>query len=392
MNSANRLFPPGRLQWLDAARGLALFGMIVTHIFSLSTDDLEPTWAVVFAGRSSALFAVLAGFSLVLASRSRALSTLGKAIAAAVIRGIIIFAIGLVLGTVSTRLAIILTVYGFLFIAASVLLPLRGRTLAALAAVWLVASPLVSHAVRAHWQLEQDFNVPSLDSLYDPAGLLQSVVLTGYYPALQWMSYILVGMALAHVPWSRQTAITASAVGLGTAIMASAISSLLLVSRGWEVLSASAAEEPGLLEQATTYGNWGTVPTDTAWWLAVNGPHTGTPPDLVGTAGVAVAVIGVFCLLFTSFPVLAPRLLLPLTAPGSMALTAYSLHVVLLEMTAGMAPTQEYVTHALVLIGIAMVWKALISRRGPLETAIAAIVRLAARGKRTRRAQVDRVG
>ncbi|PMC96731.1 hypothetical protein CJ199_16520, partial [Brevibacterium paucivorans] len=81
--------------------------------------------------------------------------------------------------------------------------------------------------------------------------------------------------------------------------------------------------------------------------------------------------IGLFCLLFTSFPTLAPRLLLPLTAPGSMALTAYSLHVVLLEMTAGMAPTQEYVAHALVLIGIAVVWKALISRRGPLETAIA---------------------
>src|SRR5690606_24108431 len=108
----------------------------------------------------------------------------------------------------------ILTVYGFLFIVASALLPLRGRTLAALAAVWLVVSPLVSHAVRAHWQLEQDLIVPRLNSLYDPVGLLQSLALTGYYPALQWMSYILVGMVLAHVPWSRQTAIAASATGL----------------------------------------------------------------------------------------------------------------------------------------------------------------------------------
>ena len=125
MNPIDRVFPQGRLLWIDAARGSALFGMVVTHVYRLNTDDFEPTWAVMFAGRSSALFAVLAGFSLVLASQSRSLSTPGKAIAAAVVRGVIIFTVGLLLGTISTRLAIILTVYGFLFIAASVLLPLR---------------------------------------------------------------------------------------------------------------------------------------------------------------------------------------------------------------------------------------------------------------------------
>lgn len=379
MNPIDRVFPQGRLLWIDAARGSALFGMVVTHVYRLNTDDFEPTWAVMFAGRSSALFGVLAGFSLVLASQSRSLSTPGKAIAAAVVRGVIIFTVGLLLGTISTRLAIILTVYGFLFIAASVLLPLRGRTLAALAAVWLVASPFASHAIRAHWQLEQDLAVPSLYSLFDPVGLLQSIVLTGYYPALQWMSYILVGMALAHVRWSRKSAITATAAGLGAAVMAPAVSSLLMVWHGWEVLSASAAEKPGLLEQATLYGNWGTVPTYTPWWLAVSGPHTGTPLDLIGTAGAAAAAIGVFCLLFISFPVAAARLLLPLHAPGSMTLTVYSLHVVLLELTKGMDPTAEYAVHAIVLIGIAVVWKAVISRRGPLEAAASAAVRLTVR-------------
>lgn len=44
-----------------------------------------------------------------------------------------------------------------------------------------------------------------------------------------------------------------------------------------------------------------------------------------------------------------------------------------------MDPTAEYAVHAIVLIGIAVVWKAVISRRGPLEAAASAAVRLTVR-------------
>ena len=30
------------------------------------------------------------------------------------------------------------------------------------------------------------------------------------------------------------------------------------------------------------------MPTDTAWWLAVDAPHTTTPLDLVATGGAAL--------------------------------------------------------------------------------------------------------
>lgn len=379
MSAVSRLLPPGRLLWLDAARGAALFGMMSTHIFELHTADLEPTPAVVFAGRSSALFAVLAGFSLVLSSRSRMRESPGRAQLAAVVRGAVIFFIGLVLGSISTRLAIILTVYGVLFVAASAFLRLRGRTLAILAAVWLIASPFASHAIRAAGSMEPDRAVPGLSSLADPLGLIRAVVLTGYYPALQWMAYILVGMALAHVRWTRRTGFAVLIIGAGLTVMSMGVSTLLLVAGGWEATSASAADQPGLLEQMTIYGNWGTAPTDTLWWLAADGPHTGTPPDLVGTSATAAAVIAALFLVFDLLPTAAPRALSPLHAPGSMALSAYSLHTIMLEITAGESAGAEYAVHAAMLIAVAFLWKALVSRRGPLEAMTAAAVRVAVR-------------
>src|SRR5699024_10763774 len=67
----DRLSPRGRLVGLDVARGIALLAMMVTHIFALGDETGMPTWAAAFAGRASALFAVLAGCSLVLSTRSR---------------------------------------------------------------------------------------------------------------------------------------------------------------------------------------------------------------------------------------------------------------------------------------------------------------------------------
>ena len=37
---------------------------------------------------------------------------------------------------------------------------------------------------------------------------------------------------------------------------------------------------------------YGTTPTDSWWWLAVDAPHSGTPFDLAHTTGTALAVLG----------------------------------------------------------------------------------------------------
>ncbi|MGY2062520.1 heparan-alpha-glucosaminide N-acetyltransferase domain-containing protein, partial [Nocardia gipuzkoensis] len=56
-----------RLIGVDAARGLALIGMMAVHVLPDATDDGDPTWSfTLFGGRASALFAVLAGVSVAL--------------------------------------------------------------------------------------------------------------------------------------------------------------------------------------------------------------------------------------------------------------------------------------------------------------------------------------
>lgn len=55
--------PARRLTGIDAARGVALFGMMSTHIFPLYVPGTveASTTALLFSGRASGLFAVVAG-------------------------------------------------------------------------------------------------------------------------------------------------------------------------------------------------------------------------------------------------------------------------------------------------------------------------------------------
>lgn len=54
--------PSGRLVGVDAARGLALVGLMSVHVLPSSGDETtEPTWShILFSGDSAALFALLA--------------------------------------------------------------------------------------------------------------------------------------------------------------------------------------------------------------------------------------------------------------------------------------------------------------------------------------------
>jgi uncharacterized membrane protein YeiB len=117
------------------------------------------------------------------------------------------------------------------------------------------------------------------------------------------------------------------------------------------------------LDQALVVGlaEIGTTPTGTWWWLAVATPHTATPFDLAATIGSALAVIGL-CLLLLPRPRLWAT---PLVALGGMSLSAYCLHVVLLGTVLPREP-YAFVSHAVVLMLGAVLWRALVGQ-GPLE-------------------------
>ena len=389
-----RLSPDGRLIGLDVARGIALLAMMVTHIFALGDEAGMPTWAAVFAGRASALFAVLAGCSLVLSTRSR-LAVSGRlrdAAPSVLIRAAAIVLIGLCLGSISGLLAVILVNYGIMFALALFFLRLRAGALFAIAGVWMVLSPIVSMWVRSTFLLEPSYLPMGFFDLATPGTMLTDLFLTGYYPVLQWLSYILLGMAVAKLDIGRHLLALFTA-GLGLFVVGRGVSWILLNVFGGDAALVAVSEMWGTdLTAALFTGSYGVTPATSWWWLAIAGPHSGTPFDLLSTGGTAVMTIAV-C---QATAVLLGRrswLLAPLSAPGSMPLSVYSAHVVLLEITrrqivgnpmeVSATPgeqTLEFVIHALTFVLLPLLWKLAISSRGPLEGGIAGIIRAASPG------------
>lgn len=387
---ARRLAPAERNLGIDTARGLALFGMMVTHILTFVSAEGTFTPAVWFAGRSSALFAVLAGFSVVL-STQRVLTRPGvrpwaAASAGLVLRGLLISIIGLLLGMVSSSIAVILVFYGVMFALAPLFLRLPTLALGLLAPLWLALAPVLSMALRRGLELSTNYIVPTPGDLLTPRYLVSDLLLTGYYPVLPWMGYLLLGMFLARLDWrSARTAGTAALLGLGTALLAKAASSLLLTAGGRAALEASVGPvpdpEPGSLEYALQVGSYGVTPTDTWWWLTIAGPHSATPFDLFHTSGVAVAVLGL-CALAAILLGRRSWLLAPLSAPGSMPLTIYTGHIVFLEISrlAQIGGLTELVVHVGLAVLFALAWRGLVSPRGPLEWPLSSAVRAVQRG------------
>jgi len=113
--------PPGRVVGLDVARALAVFGMFGAHVGVVADDvGLSPaTWSGVVNGRSSILFAVLAGISLALMS-GRTVPVGGDDLVRArtriLVRAAWVFAIGGALEALGTEIDVILGVYALLFV------------------------------------------------------------------------------------------------------------------------------------------------------------------------------------------------------------------------------------------------------------------------------------
>src|SRR6478736_2243562 len=134
-----------RLAGVDAARGLALLGMMVTHLLPTFEADaqLTPTWiGLTFSGRAAALFAVLAGIGLALSTgkqRPPEGAELWAARRGIALRALVIAVVGLFLGGLEVNVAVILVNYALLFLCVLPFVGLRAKRLWALAAAWLLA-------------------------------------------------------------------------------------------------------------------------------------------------------------------------------------------------------------------------------------------------------------
>lgn len=358
-----------RLTGLDAARCLALLGMVATHVLDERTPAGELTAAQWLAGgRASALFAVLAGVSLALMTREplhgRPLAWRFVALAT---RSLLIAVLGLLLGGLDTSIAVILTYYGVLFLLGLPFTLLGVRALVPLAVGWVVGAPVVSHLLRPHLP-PRGYDSPTFGQLGDPAQLAGELLLTGYYPAFPWVAYLLVGLALGRLDLRDTLLLRKLAMGgLGMALLATIVSASLV--------------DPVVAEENAA-GMSGTTPPDGDWeWLLVVAPHSATPFDLAHTIGSAILVIACCLLLERLLPPAAGRLLAVVTGAGAATLTLYSLHVVM--RTSPVWPAEEpssYLSHVVVLLALGATLRAL-DLRGPLEAAVGLPLRLARRAR-----------
>jgi uncharacterized membrane protein len=367
----------GRVVAVDAARAIAVIGMITMHLSTPLRGDGGPTLATtLIAGRAAALFAVLAGVGIALSTggavppsgRDRGIAAVGL-----VSRAAAVGAIGVVLQVVvHPPVAVILTYYGLLFLMAVPLLRLRAAALGGLAVAWCLVGPVLAELARAHlpgWARH--------GSVIDPFGYLATFLITGYYPVLTWATYLFAGMAVGRTRLHRPgTGFRLLVVGTALAVLAPLVSALLLGPLGGVRALAAAHHAPAELLRTMTGG----TPSDSWWWLAVPAPHSGTPLDLAATTGSSLAVLG-GCLLLVRA---TPRTTRALATVGAIPLTLYTVHMVTLAVdrhaVAGGPVHLIPQLAGMVLIAAAVRWA---GRRGPLEAILAGSSTAARRAART---------
>ncbi|MFG2576347.1 DUF418 domain-containing protein [Streptomyces sp. NPDC048481] len=371
----------GRLVGVDLARALAVFGMYVVHIGPpLSATTGVASWIRYMAdGHSSVLFATLAGFSLMLLAGRREPKTglAGRQAKARIaIRAVILLALGTAMATEYGGV-IILGFYGVYFLLALPLVRLRARTLAIIAAACALITPQLAFALTSLLtpSVQQSINA------YDPLRHLSEVgvldlLLTGFYPALTWMSFVIAGMALGRLDLSSGTVRKRlAALGAGLAVTAYGMSLLLAGKDALRSLAEDGSSSGGSGPMPSGSGamppDGGAIPDLPSSLLLKAGPHSGTTFDIIGSVGVAILVIVGATVAMDRLPRLR-RAAKPVIAVGTMSLTAYVGHFLAqsaLSTAAGTGTQQSWlplITYVLGAILFAAIWSRFF-RRGPLE-------------------------
>lgn len=318
---------------LDTARGVAVLGMVAAHV---GPDD---TWRTVppggFSqladGRPSALFVVLAGIGLALLSggdRPVTGTRLVQARLRILVRAALLVVLGAALVLLRTPVVVILVVYGAMFAAGVVALRLPRWAVLVAAAGFALLGPLVR---------------PWFDTLgivperpIDPFSVLGGT----YYPAVVWMAYVLVGLAVGRSDL-RSGRVHAWLAGLGAG--------LVVLGHG------GAAALTAALGRSTE--------------LTTAEPHSSSAFEVAGNTGTALLVIAACLAVGRRWP----RALAPVTATGALALTAYAGHLVVIAAlgtdVVWSATTSTWLWFTGVILAGCWAWRTWLGR-GPLEWAL----------------------
>ena len=270
-----------RLSGIDAARGLALLGMMATHVFPTFESDaqLTPTWVgLVFSGRAAALFAVLAGVGLALSTGKqqplRGIRSCGPPAGASPSGPSWSAPSGSRSAASKSTSPSSWSTTRVLFLCVLPFLGLDVKRLLVLAAGWVLVTPALAFLLRP-WLLSAEPPLqlghnPMWEDLSTPAVLLGDLFLTGYYPVLQWIAYLLIGLAIGRLALTTAAVpVLLLAVGTAVAVLAKWLSVVLMEDWGGRpALQASLLDPSYPLESLLQVNLAGVDQTGSAWWLA----------------------------------------------------------------------------------------------------------------------------
>lgn len=335
-------------------------------------------WAMEVArGRSSALFALLAGFTLVLLTgrpQPRTGRAGRQAIGRVLIRSAVLVALGYALTCLDTSVDVILAAYGMVFFLSVPLYRLRADTLTVIAAATALVLPQVLYPLRAaveggSWADAVIAHDP-LARITDSDGIIE-LFITGAYPVLTWLPFVIAGMALGRIDLARP-GIRAKVALLGGAL------TVLGYGGSWlalHLVSGAQAAVGATTDGGSAASAWwsdavGNPTTSTPDWLLVAAPHSQTTWSILGNTGVGLVVITA-CLIATERSARFRWLAAPVIAVGSVSLTAYSGHIIAIKaLGIDSLPTfpalLALVCLAAATMLLAVAWKRAF-RRGPLE-------------------------
>ena len=389
----------GRLESLDLVRLLAILGMMAAHLLAplamFGADGLQGAAArvasVLTEGPASTTFAVVGGFSLVLASRSRLLAGDRRgAVLAGALRGALVAGIGLVLGFVPTSVVVVLVPFGIGMMITAPLLLVRSRWLIAIVAVLTAGGGFLNALVRSSLGQVQEVGAITPLNLAEPLVLVRGLALTGMYPLVTWLPYLLLGVVLMRslltaIQDGRARRWSARALVIGAGV-ATATYGLSALAGAWAI-------GHGVDPLAVSLHGFGAPVLPEAWALAVAAPHSGSPADMIATASVAVALIGAVTLLVPPGRHLHGSIGRALRAAGAAPLSIYTVHVILTGVALVVAMLSDpdggfttmpwyvaglgvFAAHVAIALGIGATL-ARTGKRGPLEAALSGAVRRA---------------
>ncbi|MEV7972308.1 DUF418 domain-containing protein [Cellulomonas sp. NPDC089187] len=325
-----------RIDGIDLARGLAVLGMVTAHVAPGGPDSPLP-WSLtqVADGRPSALFVVLSGVSVALMSGGvlpRTGVPLVQSRIRILARAFVLLGVGGVLALMNTPVVVILSTYAVLFaVAACVLRTSSTALLVSAAVVALIAPP-----IRMWLQVS---------TMAGPGGAgVVDLVIGEHYPALVWIAYLLVGVAVTRADlgaratrlWMLGGGVAAAVLGYGSAAVLTRV-----------------IDDPSFIVSQ----------------LITSEPHSSSSPEVLGNIGVALVTLA--CCLWVAER--WPRAVAPLTATGALALTAYIGHIVAIRLLGSEVVWEPTATVWLAFLVVIIVgcwaWRTHIGR-GPAEWAL----------------------